>query len=643
MVARHREDQIGALTSSRVSSRARCPLRSSPCSRPDQIRALGDRRTVPRTGAGGRDRYLICTPAASASRSSASAIGLRQVLPVQTKRTCIGQNISGAGPLAAPSHGASLPAARRSSARGIAPSRTSRGTVSVQSTSVDGGTLPSTPPSSTSSSPRPLPPAEQLDQPVGAGRRRPPGTIGRRRGERLAEWRRPAGRCRRATCAAPRCRPPARAARRAAALAPGEHQGQRTGPERVRQRRRRRSEHQPPLFGHPPAGDEQQERLALRPPLEPAERSRPPARWARSRGRRPSRWDRPAARPRARCSPTCGIAAVDLGVGRKGRIMGPLPRAAPPARGPRGVVTLRLRVESGTSRTGCPHGLHQGGVVGGAAPAARPARGPAPAAAGEIPAASAPARAASRGRVRRSRVGSVGSASFSVSLSGTAGDRALAGARMADHGIDHRRAPRTAARHRAPARRRSRRAGREARRRPSRCARDRRRRSSNPEPMSGARNAGGVSAWSGGEDQHDMGDIGMGGEGPQGRSSMGTPATGKLLGDLAAEAAPLPRRHHDHADVTRQARAPAARLVEPDHRDAGDLRRAPGRAEHPAEAEPGRLRDPPLDRAAGPDLATEADLAEEDDVGGGGPVVEARTAPPPPRDRPRARSAERRP
>src|SRR5215212_5821898 len=50
-------------------------------------------------------------------------------------------------------YGANLPAARRNSPLGIAPSRTNLGIRSVQSTSVDGGTLPRTPPSRTSSSP----------------------------------------------------------------------------------------------------------------------------------------------------------------------------------------------------------------------------------------------------------------------------------------------------------------------------------------------------------------------------------------------------------------------------------------------------------------------------------------------------------
>src|SRR6185436_10405744 len=50
-------------------------------------------------------------------------------------------------------HGASRPAARRNSAPVIAPSRTSRASGRVQSTIVDGGEFPSTPPSRTSSCP----------------------------------------------------------------------------------------------------------------------------------------------------------------------------------------------------------------------------------------------------------------------------------------------------------------------------------------------------------------------------------------------------------------------------------------------------------------------------------------------------------
>src|SRR5688572_18897584 len=105
---------------------------------------------------------------------------------------------------------------------------------------------------------------------------------------------------------------------------------------------------------------------------------------------------------------------------------------------------------------------------------------------------------------------------------------------------------------------------------------------------------------------------------------MGTPANGRnCLGTSPPSRVPRPaattttptsrgKRAHQLLDV-----------VEPDHRDAGDLGGAAGGAEHPAEAEPGRLREAALDRAAGPDLAAQADLAEEDDVGRRGAVVQA--------------------
>src|SRR5690606_30683958 len=52
-----------------------------------------------------------------------------------------------------PGHGARVPTRRRSSRRGIAPSRTSWAAGPVQSTIVEGGTFPRGPPSSTRSSP----------------------------------------------------------------------------------------------------------------------------------------------------------------------------------------------------------------------------------------------------------------------------------------------------------------------------------------------------------------------------------------------------------------------------------------------------------------------------------------------------------
>ena len=82
------------------------------------------------------------------------------------------------------------------------------------------------------------------------------------------------------------------------------------------------------------------------------------------------------------------------------------------------------------------------------------------------------------------------------------------------------------------------------------------------------------------------------------RSTMGTPAIGRYcLGSSPPSRVPWPAGNDDYADVTRQAPAPAARRG----RARPSTRRRPAtplarRAEHPAEAEPRRLGEPPLDR-----------------------------------------------
>src|SRR5262245_4551872 len=74
-------------------------------------------------------------------------------------------------------HGAALPARRRSSDRGKAPSRTSRGSLLVQSTTVEGGTFPSTPPSSTSREPLLTTSLKASTTPVAPGAGGPPGRL----------------------------------------------------------------------------------------------------------------------------------------------------------------------------------------------------------------------------------------------------------------------------------------------------------------------------------------------------------------------------------------------------------------------------------------------------------------------------------
>ena len=161
--------------------------------------------------------------------------------------------------------------------------------------------------------------------------------------------------------------------------------------------------------------------------------------------------------------------------------------------------------------------------------------------------------------VRLTRVGSVGSCAFSVSLTGTAATApSPARAWPITASITPRSTnglapsctstiPQSEGRARSPA------ATESLRSRPPATI-------VNPEPMSGARNAGGLSAWSGARTTTTRATSGWLAKGRRARKQYGDPGHGKkLLGDLAAEAAPLPRRHHHHADVTRQARAPAAR------------------------------------------------------------------------------------
>src|SRR6478672_180695 len=143
-----------------------------------------------------------------------------------------------------------------------------------------------------------------------------------------------------------------------------------------------------------------------------------------------------------------------------------------------------------------------------------------------------------------------------------------------------------------------------------------------PEP-SERRNSGGVRAWSGGSTRTTCATSGCDTNGRRARRTIGTPAMGRncfgasppsrLLRPAATRTTPTSRgkRPHQLLDV-----------VEPDHRDAGHLHGAPGRAEHAPEAEPGGLGDPALDGPAGTDLAPQPDLAQEQHVPRRGPVVE---------------------
>ena len=236
----------------------------------------------------------------------------------------------------APAHGASLPAARRSSARGIAPSRTSRGMTPVQSTSVDGGTLPSTPPSSTSSSPLSIFGPERSASRSAPGAGGWPGRLAEVEVSGRPERRHQPARCRRATCAAPRCRLRGRGAGRAAGprrpAAPASAGRARTHPTAPAPRARTPGPTAPPW---PRLATSSRNGLSGGRPL-----SRPSAVSAatvgrRSRARRRSRWDRRAGRRDRDARRPVGIAVRDL-VRRcgTGGSLGRVARAAPRARGP---------------------------------------------------------------------------------------------------------------------------------------------------------------------------------------------------------------------------------------------------------------------------------------------------------------------
>ena len=190
-----------------------------------------------------------------------------------------------------------------------------RGIGPVQSTRVDGGTLPSTPPSSTSSSPARDLGLEHFGDALGARRRRLAGTVGGGGRERTSS-----AATRRAIPACDVCRtamPPSLPAERVgqSAFAAPQHQRQRPGQKAAASARADGDEHQSPLLRHRRPRDQQQERLVRRPALELGERGERRHRRAPSPGRRRSRWDRPAGRRAPGARHRSGIAASISRVG----------------------------------------------------------------------------------------------------------------------------------------------------------------------------------------------------------------------------------------------------------------------------------------------------------------------------------------
>src|SRR2546427_3319811 len=143
VVAGHGEDQVGLLHQL-TREQARAVSREVEAAlQAHQIGSLGGGRAVPRPGTGRGDAHAC--HAAFLERAAQEGFGQRAAA-----------DVAGADEQNSLDHagqGARIPAARRSSLIGSAPARTTRGVGLVQSTTVEGGRFPSTPPSSTSNWP----------------------------------------------------------------------------------------------------------------------------------------------------------------------------------------------------------------------------------------------------------------------------------------------------------------------------------------------------------------------------------------------------------------------------------------------------------------------------------------------------------
>src|SRR5262245_6589377 len=139
MVARHRENQVRLLDQlAREQARA-VPREIEAPFQSYEVRAFGRRRAIPGSRARRRHDDL---EAAVLERALEQRGGERAAA-----------NVAGAHEQDVLNHGARRPTARRSSATLSVPSRTICASGRVQSTTVDGGRFPSTPPSSTSNVP----------------------------------------------------------------------------------------------------------------------------------------------------------------------------------------------------------------------------------------------------------------------------------------------------------------------------------------------------------------------------------------------------------------------------------------------------------------------------------------------------------
>src|SRR6185295_16520803 len=136
VVARHREDQVGLLDELARQQAGAVRREIETALQAHEVGALGGGRPVPRARAG--RCYLDSLDAAFLQRAQQQRLGERAATDVA------GADEQHALDLF--DHGARRPAARRSSPSVTAPSRTRRAPGCVQSTPVEGGRLPSTPP-----------------------------------------------------------------------------------------------------------------------------------------------------------------------------------------------------------------------------------------------------------------------------------------------------------------------------------------------------------------------------------------------------------------------------------------------------------------------------------------------------------------
>src|SRR5437870_1359727 len=139
VVSCHREDEIGLFYELSRQQPGPVPGQIEAALEPDEVGPFGCRRAVPGTRAGG------------AHRDVEPAVLQRALEEGRCERAAA--NVAGADEQDMLGHGASRPTARRSSATLNVPSRTMCACGLVQSTTVEGGRFPSTPPSSTSNCP----------------------------------------------------------------------------------------------------------------------------------------------------------------------------------------------------------------------------------------------------------------------------------------------------------------------------------------------------------------------------------------------------------------------------------------------------------------------------------------------------------